>query len=94
MEAKWKQIMRDVTKISLEEAFEMYLECGLYIKDGKLYNPKNISKKPLLTSNQKPCVSPVLDPKILLNEGCIFRCNEIANPDLLFIFSEILLIKT
>ena len=45
MEAKWKQVMRDVTKVTLEEAFEMYLECGLYYKDNKLHNPKNISKK-------------------------------------------------
>ncbi len=45
MESKWKQAMNDVTKVSLEEAFDMYLECGLSMKDGKLYNPKNISKK-------------------------------------------------
>ena len=47
MEAKWKHTMKDVTKLSLEEAFEMYLECGLYYNHGKLQNPKNISKKRL-----------------------------------------------
>jgi hypothetical protein len=43
MDSLWKQKMRDVTSVSLTEAFDMYLECGLYYKDGKLYNPKNIS---------------------------------------------------
>jgi len=45
MDSLWKKTMRNVTKVSLDEAFEMYLECGLYVKDGKLHNPKNISKK-------------------------------------------------
>ena len=40
---QWKKRMKDVTKVGLEEAFEMYLECGMYYKDGILHNPKNIS---------------------------------------------------
>ena len=45
MEVLWKKTMNDVTNVNLHEAFEMYLECGLYFKDGKLHNPKNISTK-------------------------------------------------
>jgi len=51
MEALWKNTMKDVTKVDLHEAFEMYLECGLYVKDGKLHNPKNISKKRITLLN-------------------------------------------